>query len=81
MSNYTNRNYTCVSRSHSRHKPLLPLLVAGLLLSSLLSACSYPSIKSRDSLASEAFSGTIVDKETGKPIANAVVMMRWPRSI
>ena len=79
VSNCANRNHTGVTRLHSRHKPLLPLLLTGLLLSSLLSACSYPSIKSRDSLASEAFSGTIVDKETGKPIPNAVVMMRWPR--
>ena len=80
MSNCANRNHTGVTRLHSRRKPLLPLLLTGLLLSSLLSACSYPSIKSRDSLASEAFSGTIVDKETGKPIPNAVVMMRWPRT-
>ena len=76
----------CIKRNHSgiavfldQSRTLLPIFFAGLLLSSILSACSYPSIKSRDSLAAEPFGGTIIDKETGKPIADAVVMMRWPR--
>ena len=78
MENQT-KNHSDGSRTSSETYSLLRPLLAGLLLTLLLSACSYPSIKSRDSLASEPFGGTIVDKETGKPIANAVVMMRWPR--
>ena len=79
MENKPNNNYIGGSSFYDKPGSLLPFLITGLMLASLLSACSYPSIKSRDSLASEPFGGTVVDKETGKPIANAVVMMRWPR--
>ncbi|MGB5767012.1 MAG: carboxypeptidase-like regulatory domain-containing protein [Arenicellales bacterium] len=80
MENKPNNNYIGGSSFYDKPGSLLPFLITGLMLASLLSACSYPSIKSRDSLASEPFGGTVVDKETGKPIANAVVMMRWPRT-
>ncbi|MDB4303784.1 carboxypeptidase-like regulatory domain-containing protein [Desulfosarcina sp.] len=79
MENCKDRNFTGVVSPLGQPYYLLPLLLTGLLLIPLLSACSYPSIKSRDSLASERFDGTIVDKETGEPIPKAVVMMRWPR--
>ena len=79
MENCKDRNYTGVVSLLGQPYSLLTLLFTGLLLIPLLSACSYPSIRSRDSLASDPFGGTIVDKETGKPIADAVVMMRWPR--
>jgi len=79
MKNCKDRNLTGVVNPLGQPYSFLTLLLTGLLLISLLSACSYPSIKSRDSLASDPFGGTIVDQETGKPIPNAVVMMRWPR--
>ena len=79
MENCKDRNYNGVVSLLGQPYSLLTLLLTGLLLISVLSACSYPSIRSRDSLASEPFGGTIVDQETGKPIPNAVVMMRWPR--
>jgi len=53
---------------------LLLLLTVTFLTTVSLSSCSLP----RTTLESKAFSGTIIDEETGKPIANAVVMIKWP---
>ena len=76
MKNSTDKSITVKDNIFSTLSSRLPLLLTSVLLTSMLSACHFP--KLRDSLASEPFGGTIVDEETGKPIPNAVVMMRWP---
>ncbi len=63
-------------------------LLTSVSVTVILSACSnqlaaaeMPESKAllRETRESESFSGTIIDKETGKPIPNAVVVMKWPR--
>jgi len=79
MKNAINKGTTKKGTFYSVLPARRSLLLMSILLSFTLSACSFPTIKSRETLESKPFGGTIVDDETGKPIANAVVMMNWPR--
>lgn len=80
MKNATNKKTTSKTTLFSALPPRLPLLLMSVFLTLILSTCSFPTFKPRKTLESKPFSGTIINEETGKPIANAVVMMKWPKT-